>query len=376
MLAHEDRHGIHLFARRTPRNPDTYRIAGIAVFEETRDDLGRQGVEGIAVAEEVRDIDEQVAEERTGFLHVVAQTVQVRIHLRELQYLHAPAHPANEGACLVAAEIVADLPDKRGIDRRQGDADVALDHRVLQATRRVSAARGGLCQVHDLLPEFFGGQREIHQAGEDGRIGHVRMPGTEAVVNLGEREAAVFLDRLQTQRPIRIAAGQDDAKRALAEVDGQRAEEDVDGPAFTLGRAFVQDKTAFTHAHRGVGRHDIDGVGFDDHAVLDNLDRKGCVTRDHFMEQALPVRTEVRGDDERHARVGGHLPEQPFQGLDTACGGADTGDEKVRPGVHGPVGPARLADPTVDNGVAKPADMSFSIAEIRRHPPGASVPCQ
>ena len=170
-------------------------------------------------------------------LRVLPQPLDIALDRVELRDLHAPLHPAQEGLGLVAGEVVADLVAQDGVDlpprlverrRRPRSAGRRLDHAVEQ-----SQAAGELDQPGAHLLRRQG---EVHEAGGDGAVRHVRVLRPVAVGDLRQGQAAALLDRLDAERAVAVAAREHHAGRQLALVGGEGAEEDVDRLALAPAR--------------------------------------------------------------------------------------------------------------------------------------------
>ena len=109
MLAHQHGDRKDFLACGTARHPDPHRVACAPPLEQSRNDQLRQLVEGVGVAEEVGDVDQQVMEERADFVGILFEALKIGVQRRQLHHLHAAVNTPHEGARLVAFEIVADL---------------------------------------------------------------------------------------------------------------------------------------------------------------------------------------------------------------------------------------------------------------------------
>ncbi len=105
-------------------------------------------LERIVVAEEIRDVDEQVAKQGADLLRLLPQPLDIGFDRRELRHLHAPLHPAHECLGLVAAEIVADLIAQDAVDFRQGLLDRLIRRRPVSDAIRSSARAGELARTN------------------------------------------------------------------------------------------------------------------------------------------------------------------------------------------------------------------------------------
>ena len=90
--------------------------SAVPVLQQVGKDGRAQRVEGLGIAEELRDADQQLAEQQVGFVRVALEALDVGGDGVELQHLHAPLHAADQGILLVAGEVVADAAAQEGAD--------------------------------------------------------------------------------------------------------------------------------------------------------------------------------------------------------------------------------------------------------------------
>jgi hypothetical protein len=65
-------------------------------------------------------------------------------------------------------------------------------------------------------------------------------------------------------------------------------------------------------------------IGFDGHAIGDELNWQRRVSRQQFVHQALEVRRQVLDDDEGHPCIFGKAVEEPYEGVEAASRCSDT----------------------------------------------------
>ncbi len=111
LLAEQHGEGIGLLARAAPGNPDAERLIGRVAADQVGNDLLRQEIEHLRIAEEAGDVDEQVLGKKVEFAGVAAQHFEIPIHVIGLdrRHRHAPLDPALQRARLVKREIVGGL---------------------------------------------------------------------------------------------------------------------------------------------------------------------------------------------------------------------------------------------------------------------------
>ena len=182
------------------------------VLQQFRHDLAFQRGEGLRVAEELGDADQQVAEQQIELVGLLAQALDVIGHIIDLQHLHAALDAPDQGVLLVLAKIVAEPGAQQGADPRQMLRCVAT--RAVRRLPVVDAAevlrvrdqpRRHLLDRQHLVDETGGGSAARH--AEQCRF---IKPG------LGEGEAAMLLDGFEPPRAVAAAAGQDDRRRPFS----------------------------------------------------------------------------------------------------------------------------------------------------------------
>ncbi|HTI02483.1 MAG TPA: hypothetical protein VL752_16150 [Acidisoma sp.] len=288
----------------------------------------RERFERFVVAEEVCHVDQQIPKQGTDFLGLLPQHLKISVNGSELSDMHAPLHSAHEGLRLIAAEIVANLVAQKTVDLGEapigGGSLASGDGDIGKLIEQIYA----LDEFGQLTAHFLDRNGEIDEAGGDRGIRHIGMPGTEAVSDLGEGDAAAFLDRFDPERAVGITSRKNDAAGKIADVDCQRTQEDVDGLALAPMVVRAKNQSAVLNLKAGVSGHDVDAVDFDRHPFRRDMDRKSGVVAYDLMQQAFPIGTEMGDNDERQPGLGGHASKQSLQGLNAAGRGADTDNGK------------------------------------------------
>ena len=100
MLLEQDGDGIGLLAGGTAGHPDPNRPACGLVGKKARDDLCLEGFEGLRVAEEAGDADQQVTKEGIYLRRVSLQVAKILVRPLDLVDGHAPLDAAGEGGLL------------------------------------------------------------------------------------------------------------------------------------------------------------------------------------------------------------------------------------------------------------------------------------
>jgi len=218
LLQQQDGDAVGFLAGGASGDPDADVAGGFLAFEQPGDDVPGEHLERLRIAEERGDRDQEIGEQRLGFLNVVAQVGVVfrqRVLARDL---HPPGDPAQDGCAFVLGKIVT-----------QPDTDVRQDppHHLLVAL----AQRAGhplavpVQQFHQTPGEPVQRQHEIGHLRGDRAARH------RGIFRLGrildQDDAAGFLDGLDADGAIRARAGQDDGE-AVAVLCGERPEELVD----------------------------------------------------------------------------------------------------------------------------------------------------
>jgi hypothetical protein len=153
---------------------------------------------------------------------------------------------------------------------------------------------------------------------------------------LGHGDAAEFLDGLQAQGAVGVAAGQNDAHRALALVFGKRGKEQVYRPAAlaVAGSGSNVEPSLANRNFRVLPQH-IDLVYLDGHVVLHGEHRQGRVPLEDLGHVAFTVRPQVGHHDEGHAWRWRKTREKILQRFHASGRGADTYDIRSAGKGHG-----------------------------------------
>jgi hypothetical protein len=155
-------------------------------------------------------------------------------------------------------------------------------------------------------------ENPIDHAGGDGGAGHAVVLGLGGILDDGE--SAPFLDALDADGAVGVAAGKDDGDGVGPVGIGEGAEEKIDGNALAAGAGQVgEGDVAVEHGELLAGRDDIDGVG-QDAGLLDDLAHgHGGVTLKQLGEGAFVLGGKMNDDDEGQAAVGRHPREKGLE---------------------------------------------------------------
>ncbi len=106
LVEHEHADGIGLLAGAAARRPNPDGPVRRVRPHQLRNDLLLQTFEGLGVAEEPRDVDQQIVGETLEFRRVLSETLEIAAALLDTVQGHAPLDPALQRAVLVQGEIV------------------------------------------------------------------------------------------------------------------------------------------------------------------------------------------------------------------------------------------------------------------------------
>ena len=331
-LGDEDRERVRLLARRAARGPEAEHGAARFLGEELREHLVLERVKRLWVAEEARDADQQIPEERLDLGGRLLEELHVVVERLELMDGHAPVDAAVDRARLVLREVVPRLPAQQDEDLAQ--RVLALGRGGARRARvRAERVRGVLEQLRGHLAR---GQLVVDEARRERAPRHpVELGGGG---RLRHDHAALGLDRAHAERAVAARAREHDADRALLLILRERAEEEVDRePLPARLRRLEELQGAVQEREVVVRRDDVDGVDPHRHPVLDLEHRHPRVVPEQVAEEALVVGREVLHEHERHVRgaVGGHPREERLEGGEPAGGGADPDDREVHGSTRG-----------------------------------------
>jgi hypothetical protein len=217
LLQQQHGDGIGLLAGGAARDPDSHLGLGVAP-EEMGNDIGGQGLEGLGIAEEAGDRDQQIGQQRLRLFRILPQIEEIALEILLARDLHAPQQPAHHRRALVMGEIMP------GAHPQMCEYAAHIVFLVGAAAGNRSQALGP-GQLDKSLGQLAERQHEIHHIGFDGGIGHGGMFGFRRVLH--QDDAAGFLHRLDADGAVGAPAGQDDGE-AVAMLGRQRAEKSVD----------------------------------------------------------------------------------------------------------------------------------------------------
>ena len=209
VLGEEDGQRVGFLAGRAADDPEAQWRARRTVLEEGGDDFFLQRGEGIRIAEEAGDIDEQVAEEGVDFVGGLVEVGDVGFEAIDLVESHAALDAAADGGGFVEREVVAGL-------RAEEDED--FFERALRFGRGNVLEMGTIGEmrgVGDQLGRHFRrGHDVIGEPGGDGAARHAVELGRLRV--LGDDQAVFALDGAHAEGAVGAGAGENNADGAFA----------------------------------------------------------------------------------------------------------------------------------------------------------------
>ena len=323
-LSEHDGHGIDFLTGRAARDPHANGLTLILGGEQGQDRRGLEGVEGLGVAKELGDADEELTEQRLDLTAIGLEPLDVVRGALNMQHLHAALQPPDQGRVLVAAEIVRAAGVQEGRDLGQVLLEVAALAVAILLLRNPDQMRG----IVDELPRHGLDRHDVIDQAGGRRAARHALQGRGIELGLRQRQAAVLLDGADADRAVAPDTREHDADGALATVLGQRGEEGIDRPAKLARRRRRGDlENAILDGERRIRRNDEDTVLFDCGAIRGRDDRNGALRPEQLDQEALVVRVEMLHQHEGHAGVGRRLRQKALEGGEPTCGGADADDE-------------------------------------------------
>jgi len=314
-------------ARRAARNPDTHHVRSAFPRQDRRNRDRFQRGERRRVAKEFGHADQQFAEERLHFVGILAQRDEVVGRRGCLPHLHATLHATDQRLRFVLAEVVPHLRAQHVGDLLQVRREV-LSRSI--GTLLVARGKQVLAVCEQPLRHRLHRQHLVDQS-RGGGAGRHAAHGDMVETCLRHGEAAVLLDRPQPARAVAARARQHDADRAVALVFSQRGEERIDGPSILPWRRWLADlQHPVVDGQGRIGRDHVHLPGLDDHSVRRLEHGHRGMPAQQVHQHAFVLGRQVLHEHEGHVGVGGHAVEEPAEGLQPACGGADADDQRRR----------------------------------------------
>ena len=298
-------------------------IGGPAVHQ-LGNDLLRQQVEHLRVAEEAGDVDEQVRGQKITLADVAAQQIDVagRVGGGDPRHAHAPFDPALQRTGLVEREIMPRLRAQKIDDCGQARL---LPRRRLQPGAHPGRAHAPLVG-RERVRNPGDGKHKIHRAGQDRVARHPVVAGLLRVLH--DDQPVPLPHRLQPQAAVGAGSGQDHADGARAVVRRQRRQQMVERQARAVADLRLGEmQSAAADREVAAGRDDIQVLARDRHPLCRLPYRHRGVAGQQIDHQAFVVRIEMLDHDERHAGARRQRAQQLAAGVEPAGGRAD-GDHR------------------------------------------------
>ena len=305
MPASSNRKRIGFLAGGAARHPDPDRFLRPFALEQFGKHVLGDLLEGLGIAEECRDRDQQIAEQRLRFVGIVTHNVVIFFQIVGARDLHPPRDPAQHGRTFVLGKIVTGAhPQMRENAPQQflvEIADVGNRHAVLDPDQ-IDQPLGEIVDRHDKIGNAGGNRAARHR----GIFGLARF--------LNQDDAAGLLHRAHADRTVGAGAAQDDSE-AVAQFFGERTEEQIDRRALAARLIeFKRGNFVIDHLQPPIRRNDIDVIGFQMLPLTDFDDRHACARRDDIDELAAMLWVEMHDDDECGAGAVWQRREQVLQG--------------------------------------------------------------
>ena len=295
-----------MYASSPVEQPGTQILRGASAFaaaQQRGEDLRVQRSEDLRIAEEARDVDEQVVVEGRQLRRIRPQAAEVLLLRMCAHERDAARDPAPERRRLVARDVhpgpypqeLHHLPERRLL--AAGGALGARQHSV-RGHRRAPGDRG------EVRGDPLRRQDQIDDIRRDRAPGHPVVHGRGRLLRV--RPAARRADRPEPFRPVGARARQDHADGVRLAFRRERPHQRVDRHRRPVrGDPRAQPQATALDRQRGVRRDDVDLPGRDRHPVLRLDDRERRRRMQGGSEQALMRGGEVLHDDGREVRARG-----------------------------------------------------------------------
>ena len=282
--------------------------------------------ECIAVAEERRHRNEQVAQQRLGLSGIVAQHLLIFLKAGALRHLHAARDPPQHRRAFVFGKVV---PGAHAQMRKNVAQQVLVE--IADFDNRWN--RFALNEFKQLFRQIAHRHDEIGHTGGDGAARHRVIFGFVGILH--QDDAAGLLNRARSESAVRSGATENDGK-AVAELVGQRAQEQVDRRP--LAARLVESKgrnLVIDHLQPAIRRNDVNVVGLQALTARHLNDRHARFGRQNARQFAAMLRVEMHHYDESRTRVLRKGGKKALQCRHAARGSADGHDDRFAPVVRG-----------------------------------------
>ena len=274
--------------------------------------------------------DEQLFHQRERLLGLLPHPQRVTRQGRHPDDGHPPMNPAKQRRRLVGREIVAGP----NLEQHQDVAQCTRVVEVIGRLRPIHLRQPGEIRA-DPRRHLLHRQHDINKAGRDGVARHIAVFGLAGI--LRDREAAMFLDALESSRTVGTSPGQNHADRPRTVRLGKRTKKDVHwrstlfrASEFRDGQVSVEDRQA------SVRRDDVDVIRLERSCRRDLGHWKRERHLQDFRQLAVVVGRQVQNDHVGHGPVRRHMRKELPQRRDATRGRTQADD-------HEPVILRRLA---------------------------------
>ncbi len=296
------RDAVGLLSRGAARHPHAHLILVALVRDDPRqDDVGEDG-EGIVLAKEVSDHDEDVVIEVLRLGRMGTQVVGVLLKRAHLMDGDATSDAAVDRARAIGAEVDAGRAAQDHIDLVHPVGiflHLSLDRCWIGGVADEIRMPAQACKLGGDARRV---QDHVHGVGADGGRRHTVVARRRRV--LRERDAAPTLDRGQAERSIRGGPRQHDADGARSLVEGQRTKEVVYGKMHALRRRALHQAEATVKDRQVLARrYDVDVVGLHLHVVLGHEHGHAGAACQDLGQDRLVLGGEVLDEHQRDPRV-------------------------------------------------------------------------
>ena len=250
-------------------------------------------------------------------MRILLQITHIDSDPVDLVNVHAPIDATIEGILFVQGKVMTTPGPQQNDDFLQGALILPYDRKLFAVNlQRVVEI------IDDLGGEVLCRGNNVGQTGGNGAARHTVKLGCRRL--LRQHQPRLSLDCLQTQGPIRIHAGEDDADAFCLPVFGQGAKEKINGETRAArGRRLEEVEQAVQNRHIFVRGDHINAVGIDFHPIRDLKHFHGGSTLEEFSQDPLMVRVEMLNDDKGHAAVRRHRTQKLLQRLQPARRGTE-----------------------------------------------------
>ena len=320
----QDPHRVGLFSGRAARNPHPEWL-GSFERHELRDGGAPQRLDGARIAEEARDVDQEIRRELLDLLGLLVEKAKVAKRFVDASRPHAPLDAAEHRGALVEPEIDTRMTLEHAKQTLERGGDLA----ARPEEKRAFVIDG---VVND-LDDAPGREHVVGLEIPEGRTRHAVEAGALRVLH--DHQAARLPQRAQPQGPVASGSGKHHARAAVPRIEGQRLHEHVDGAERAPALQVFDLELAVGDAQQGLRSDHIDAARQDLRSMLRVQHLELGMPAEYLHQEARMVRRQMLHDHEGQAarirRPLEHLPER----LEPSGRCADRDDEGTLEG-HAP----------------------------------------